>query len=143
MDSFTKREMIASAMHTIDPAQPLMIFALLGILAGAIMTSPPSEKQPERDTDGFVQPAKDLPGAIGSAQSEYANAWQKIKTNSENQIRDNDALISKFKDQRTRVGKAFRAVYDKRVAELERRNTGIKIRLDSYKPFPPSPSSEQ
>jgi hypothetical protein len=130
-------------MHTLNPAKHLVTLAILGILAGAIVTSPLPDKRMGYRTDTFAQTATNLDKVDGNAQSEFANAWQKLKSISEGQIRDNDERILQFKAQRARGSRIFRAVYDKRVAELERRNIDIRGKLKGYVPFPSPPRSSR
>ncbi len=66
-------------------------------------------------------------------QAEYSSAWQTLKSKSEAQIRENGRKISKFKTQREKGSRAFRPTYDRRVAELERRNIALQVSLNDFK----------
>jgi hypothetical protein len=120
-------------MHTLNPTTRLLTLAILAVAAGAIMTSSLQEKTVTYGNRSVAAETKDLTGGQTGVQRQYASAWQTLKRKSEGQIRDNDRRISKFKAQGARASKTFRATYDERVAELERRNLALKGKLNDYK----------
>ena len=119
-------------MHTLNPTARLLTLVVLGVVAGAILTLSLQEKMAAYGKRRIVQATKELTAVQTGVQGQYASAWQTLKSTSEAQIRDNDTRISKFKAQRARASKTFHATYDKRVAELERRNIALKGKLDDY-----------
>ena len=120
-------------MHTLNPTKRLLTLAILGVLAVAIMTLSLQEKRAAYGNRSVAETTKDLTVVQTGVQGKYAKAWQKLKSKSEAQIRDNDKRISTFKAQRATASGTFRATYDKRVAELERRNIALKGKLNDYR----------
>jgi hypothetical protein len=119
-------------VHTLTPTESLLTLALLGVVAGAILASflpLASVVQAIRSVSGT---AKDFSVVENGVQRGYTSAWQMLKNKSEVQISANDKSIKAFKAQRVEAGKAFRATYDKRVAELERRNFALKGKLKNH-----------
>ncbi len=119
-------------MHTLNLTYNLLTLAVLGVLATAIITSSLQVKKVSYGNRSAHKTAMDLTPVRPGFAGQYATAWQRLKIESEGQIRDNDKRISTFKAQRAKASKAFRATYDTRVAELERRNVAIKGRLNDY-----------
>jgi hypothetical protein len=120
------------AMHTLNLTYNLLTLAVLGVLATAIITSSLEVKRVSYGNRSAAGATMDLSSVQTSVQGQYASAWQRLKIKSEAQIRDNDMRISKFKAQRLRAGRTFQATYDRRVAELERRNIALKTKLNDY-----------
>jgi len=120
-------------MHTLNPTKGLFALAILGVVAGTIMTSSLQEERVAYGNRSVAEATKNLTVVQTGVQGQYASAWQTLKSRSEGQIRDNDKRISKFKAQRATASMTFRAIYDKRVAELERRNIALKRKLNGYK----------
>ena len=120
-------------MSTPNPTARLLIPAFLAIVSAAILTSSLQEARTSYGNRRMAQAAKNHAVAQAGIQGQYTSEWQRLKSTSEAQIRDNDSKISKFKAQRASAGKTFRATYDRRVAELERRNATLESRLNDYK----------
>ena len=120
-------------MTTPNPTARLLTLAFLAIVSAAILTSSLQEKSASYGNRRIAQAAKNHTAAQAGIQGQHTSAWQRLKSNSQAQIRDNDSRISKFKAQRAGAGKTFRATYDRRVAELERRNATLEGRLNDYK----------
>jgi hypothetical protein len=121
-----------NAMHTLNPIRNLVILALLGSLTGTIMTSSLQKLSmafgkmiPAHATRGFTGPPTPI-------QQQYFSGWQRLKSKSEAQIRANETSILKIKKQKLGAGRAFCAMYDKRMAELERRNVALRGKLNDY-----------
>ncbi len=120
-------------MHTLNPTRNLLILALLGSMIGAIMTSSLQKLSVAFRTISPVHATRDFTGPPTRIQQQYFSGWQRLKSKSENQIRANETSIQKIKGQKLRAGRTFRATYDKRMAELERRNEALKVKLNEYK----------
>lgn len=125
--------MIPHAMHTLNVTKGLLNFAVLGVVAAAMMTSFLLEKNVAFTYRSVVEAANNLPVVQTGVPGQYDTAWQKLKSTSEAQIRDNDKKIEQIKAQRAKASTGFRVTYDRRVAELERRNIALKARLNDYK----------
>ena len=120
-------------MHILNPTHALLTLALVGVVAVAIITSSLQVQRGAYVNRSAANATKDPTIVLTGIKGQYASAWQRLKSKSEGQIRDNDMRIGKYKTQMVRAGKTFRATYDKRVAELEQRNIALKGKLDDYK----------
>jgi len=120
-------------MHTLNPTKRLLTLAILGVLAVAMMTLSLQEKRAAYGNKNVAEAIKDLTVVQTGVQVKYAKTWQKLKSKSDAQIRDNDKRISTFKAKRAGASGTFRAIYDERVAELERRNIDLKGKLNDYR----------
>jgi hypothetical protein len=120
-------------MHTFNLTARLLTLASLAIVTAAIITSSLHVTRAVYGTRRIAQTTKKLTEAQTEFQGSFATVWQRLKGKSEAQIKDNDKRISTFKTQRVRASKIFRETYDRRVAELERRNAALKGGLVDYK----------
>jgi hypothetical protein len=127
--------MIPHAVHTHNLTKSLLNLALLGVIAAAILTSFLQGEHVAFKYKSFVQSATNLTGGQTGVPGQYDTAWQKLKSKSEVQIRDNDRKIEQIKTQRAKASKGFRATYDRRVTELERRNIVLNARLNDYQGY--------
>ena len=120
-------------MSTPNPTARLLTLAFLAVVSAAFLTSSLQEKSASHGNRRIAQATNNHTVVQTGVRGQYASAWQRLKSTSEAQIRENDNSISKFKAQRASAGKTFRATYDRRVAELERRNATLEGRLSDYK----------
>ena len=120
-------------MHTLNPTARLLTLAYLAIVAAALLASSLQENRAAHGTRITAQATKELTVVQTGVQEQFVSTWQRLKSKSEGQIRDNDRRISTFKAQRIRASKTFRETYDRRVAELERRNVALEGKLNDYK----------
>lgn len=120
-------------MSTPNPTARLLTLAFLAVVSAAFLTSSLREKSASYGNRRIAQATKNHTADQAGISGRYASAWQRLKSTSEAQIRENDNSISKFKAQRASAGKTFRATYDRRVAELERRNATLEGRLNDFK----------
>jgi hypothetical protein len=119
-------------MQSVNPTKRFLILAVLGIVAGAILAFSLQHMPVVHGIRNVPERAKDLTVAETPVQCGYNSAWQVLRKKSEVQIRANDKRIKAFKVQRAKTSKTFRATFDKRVAELERRNIALKGKLNDY-----------
>jgi len=120
-------------MHTLNPTARFLILAVLGIVAGVIITSCLQNEMATYGRRRIAQVTKELTVVQTGVQGQYATAWQTFKSKSEAQIRANDMRIITYKAQRASASTTFRPIYDKRVAELERRNIALQGKLNDFK----------
>jgi len=123
------------AIHTHSLTKGLWHLALLGVVAAALLTSFLQNEQVAFRYKTFVQSAKNLTEGQTGVPGQYDTAWQKLKSKSEIQIRENDRKIEQIKAQRAKASIRFRATYDRRMTELERRNIVLQTRLDDYEGY--------
>ncbi len=120
-------------MHTLNPTARFLILAVLGIVAGVIITSCLQNEMATYGRRRIAQVTKELTVVQTGVQGQYATAWQTFKSKSEAQIRANEMRIITYKAQRASASTTFRPIYDKRVAELERRNIALQGKLNDFK----------
>jgi hypothetical protein len=120
-------------MHTLKLTNDLWTIVIVGVLAGAVMTSSYHLKRVMFGNRSVIENTVNPTGAQTGVRGQFVSTWQILKRKCEGQISDNDKRIIVFKDQRARANKVFRATYDQRVAELERRNIALKGKLNDYK----------
>jgi hypothetical protein len=120
-------------MHTLNPTARFLTLAVLGVVAGAIITSCLQDKMATYGRRRIAQVTKELTVVQTGVQGQYATAWQTLKSKSEAQIKANDVRIITFKEQRASASSTFRPIYDRRVAELERRNIALQGKLNNFK----------
>jgi DNA repair exonuclease SbcCD ATPase subunit len=70
---------------------------------------------------------------LEQAKADYQAEWQKFKTESEEQVKANEAKIDAFKEKMEKAGPKMKAKYSKAVAELEQKNRDLKKKLEEYK----------
>jgi hypothetical protein len=98
-------------------------FAVIACLTGALVTG--CDKTPEQQLEGVKQEVSD-------AKAEFPAEWKKFKTESEAQIKKNEIRIAAFKEKMEKAGSNAKANYNKSVMELERKNRGLKKKLEEY-----------
>jgi hypothetical protein len=114
------------------PSKNLFIFALLAVMAGSLLTSQFHKPWLVSARIGIATAPQGVLPAQTNAQGEYSSSWQRLKSSSQAKIRDNVARLSTLKAQRAKAGRSFRTIYDRRMAELERRNNALSERLKAY-----------
>jgi len=102
----------------------IFTFAVLACMTGIFLTG--CDKSSEQKVEGAKQELKD-------AKATYLAEWEKFKTESEAQIKANEARIDEFKQKMEKAGTKTKAKYDKAVAELEQKNRDLKTKLEEYK----------
>jgi hypothetical protein len=119
-------------MYTIGLTKHLVTFILLGIIAGTMMTTPHRGKRGAHGDIRFPEAIKDIAAAQGVSQEPYAGAWTRMKSSTETQIRNNETMIRSISAQEAKAKGAFRVIYQKRIKELERRNSTLKGKLREF-----------
>jgi hypothetical protein len=120
-------------MHTIGLTKHLLTFILLGIIGGTMVTAPHRGNRAAHGDIRFPETIRDVTAAQGLGQEPYVGAWMRMKSNSEAQIRANDTMIRSLVEKEAKARGAFRTIYQKRRAELERRNISLKGMLNDFK----------
>ena len=70
----------------------------------------------------FVQP---------DAETENAD-WKKFKSQSDQKIASNEKRVGEFKEQSIKISKNLRESFNKKVSDLERKNTALKGKMKDY-----------
>jgi DNA repair exonuclease SbcCD ATPase subunit len=109
----------------------IVAFAVMGFMAGTLLTG--CEKTPEQKLEASKEKIGEAKQELKDVQAERAKEWQAFKTESEQQIADNDKRIDAFKEKMDKAGPKAKAKYSKEVAELKKKNHELKEKLEDYK----------
>ena len=107
-------------------------FALF--LAGTILTSCQSSSEKVKNAQEDVQEAKmQVTEAQQDLNQALQDSIQQFKTETNLVISANEKRIAAFKLKIENGNKATKAKYEKAVAELEQKNSELKMKLEEYK----------
>lgn len=59
--------------------------------------------------------------------------WEAFKVNTDSLINENDMRIAELKVKMNNTSKAADSTYKKKIAQLEKRNAAMKVKIQSYK----------
>lgn len=108
----------------------ILTIALTTIIAGTLITSCNSSTEKVEDAAVKVdQAAEDLTKAKEAFDVEYT----KFKTESEQRMIDNDNQIAELKANKAKMKKEAKEDYDKTIADLEQKNSNMRIKMNEYK----------
>lgn len=113
------------------------IFTLvaMALFAGAGSTgceNTPHEKI--QDAKENLQEAKlDVKEAVKDSLTAYREEWQAFKFDAEAKIRDNEYVMNGYRDKIIKADPAQKTIFDKKIANLEQQNAGLKSRLAGYR----------
>ena len=108
----------------------IFTIALTTIIAGTLITSCNSSTEKVEDAAVKVdQAAEDLTKAKEAFDAEYT----KFKSESEQRMLDNDNQISELKASKEKMKKEAKEDYDKAIADLEQKNSNMRIKMNEYK----------
>ncbi len=108
----------------------ILALTVFAIIAGAILTScnTPAEKVKDAQTN-VTQANKDL----DAANKEYLADIENYRNETADKITANDKSIVEFKARIEHEKKGAKAEYNKKITELEQKNSDLKKKLDDYK----------
>jgi vacuolar-type H+-ATPase subunit H len=99
-----------------------IIIAVIGCMAGAVLTSCQSKEEKVHDAQENVIEAKQ---DLSEAQREYREEQDK-------RLRENEKSIEEYRLKINDQKEADRAAYQSRIDDLERRNKDMRVKLDTY-----------
>ena len=110
----------------------IFVYAILGCMAGTFLAGCEKKAEPK------VEPTKEekvgeAKQDLKDARANYLVEWQAFKTESEQQIADNDKRIDAYKEKMEQAGPKAKARYKKDVAALKQKNHELKEKLEAYK----------
>jgi chromosome segregation ATPase len=114
----------------------IFAFAIMGFMAGTLLTG--CDKTPEQKLEANKESIAQAKQDTTEARAERAKEWQAFKSESEQQIADNDKRIDAFKEKMEKAGPKSRAKYSKEITELKKKNHELKEKLEDYKEGDPS-----
>src|SRR5512135_1711163 len=109
----------------------IFALAVIGVIAGTLLTG--CEKTSEQQVDNAKQKVGEAKQQLKDARTEYLAEWQTFKRESEQTIEANEKRIDAFREKMEKAGPKVKAKYSKEVAALERKNRGMKEKLEEYK----------
>jgi hypothetical protein len=106
-----------------------MSFASL-LMVGSLLVScsTPAEKVDKAEDD-----SREAKKELRIAKAEYEKEMKAYRKTSEEKIAANELKIAEFKARGSTQKATAKADYEKNVEELNRKNTDMKMRLDSFK----------
>lgn len=105
----------------------ISVLAVTVFMAGAILTGcRSSAKKVENARNNVIEANQELSQAL-------KDSIQQFKKESELRINANEESIDKFKAKIKNEKKESKAVYEKKLAELEQKNSDLKKKLEEYK----------
>jgi len=108
----------------------ILTIAVTTFLAGTIFTGCNQATPKEEAAQENLQDAKQ---ELKEAQKEAtAEEWIAFKTETDMKIQKNEIRIAELKVKIKKQGKAFDALYQKKVDQLEQKNSDLKSRMAEY-----------
>lgn len=111
-----------------------ILFMALGLLAGTVSTgceNTPDEKI--QDAKKNLQEAKhDVKEAVNDALTAYRDEWESFRFDAEAKLRDNEYTINGHIKKMVKADPTQKAIFNKRIGELEQRNGELQKRLAEY-----------
>ena len=108
-----------------------IIFAVIGFLAGAVLTSCNIDR--EKKVEEAAENAQKANRELKEAQAKYEREWHQFKSDAEFKIRTNENRIEEFKAELKTANGKFKAKYEKEVVSLEQKNIELKTKILEYK----------
>ncbi|MFE3847777.1 hypothetical protein ACFX5D_07345 [Flavobacterium sp. LB3P45] len=114
---------------------------MLGILtvmtATVLIACQTSAKKEDEAKDNIADAREDTEDAkenlMVAKKVATAEEWRKFKEETNIRISENKIIITKLKAKIKNTGSSIDVMYAKKIDELEQKNKGIKIKVDSYK----------
>jgi len=112
----------------------ILTLAITVFMAGFMLSSCQSSADKVKNAQDKVQEANEKV-AVANQELNQAiqDSVQKFKKESEDQIIANEKSIAEFKVKIAKEKKENRALYEKRLAELEQQNRDMKKRLEDFR----------
>ena len=110
----------------------ILTFAITAFIAGITLVgcnNPPSDNKVENAKEDVNEAKQDL----REAENDYAREWQEYRNEQLAKLANNDKEIADYRVKIKTEKAEVRERKEKRLAELERENNELKVRLDNYK----------
>lgn len=102
---------------------------IFSLLLGMMFTSCDSPSQKVRSAEANVEEAEE---DLAQAKEEYRNDVETYRLQTAERIAANKRSINEFKVSIERETPNVRTDYNKKIAELEKKNSDLQMKLDSY-----------
>ena len=113
------------------------IFAVvaIGLITGTVLTGCRNtpEKNIEDAKENLREAKDDVKEAVNDALTAYRDEWHTFKFDAEAKIRDNEYTMNGYKDKMVKAGATQKAIFTKKIGELEQRNADLKRRVEEYR----------
>jgi hypothetical protein len=110
---------------------------LVGAVKGLVEEGLKTLAEPsERKMESAKRKVNELKKELKEAEEEAVAAnqeWNKFKKEVAARIRQNENTIGRFRNKMEKSGAKFKAKYEEKVRELERKNNLMKVKLGAYK----------
>lgn len=112
----------------------IFTLAIASFMLGAVLSGCQSSEKKVENAQDNVQNAQDNLDAANKALSQAVkDSVQQFKNESQTIVETYDKNIADLKTKIAKQKKENRAIYEKKLAELERKNAAMKLKLANYK----------
>jgi hypothetical protein len=116
----------------------VLFSAIIAFMSVSVLTSfgQETDKKSEKARENLKEAKKDVVDAkkdLKVAQKDSVSDYQKFKRDSESKIRNNEKTIADLKVKHAKMTDKENVVYQKKVSDLELKNTTMKKKLADYK----------
>jgi uncharacterized protein HemX len=108
----------------------ILAFAASLLITGAMLTGCYSSGEKVENAEENVAEANK---ALDEANKEYLADIENYKKMTADKIKANNKNIAEFNQRIAKEKKEVKADYQKKIAELEQKNTDMQLKIDSYK----------
>lgn len=108
----------------------ILVFAVTSLIIGSTLTSCSSSAEKVENAEEKVTEAN---VDLDKANKEYIEEIVKYRVEKAESIAANEKSIAEFKARVEKDKKGARAEYLTKIAELEKKNTDLKFKMDNYK----------
>ena len=91
------------------------------------------EQKVEDARDKVTNANQDLKEATREARTAWQEAWLKFKGDNDTEIADNERRMIELRKEVSKLHERYRANYNVRIDELEKRNNDLRDRVNNYK----------
>ena len=102
-------------------------------LATLLIACQKPEAKVENAKENVAIANQDLKGAKREVRAQWQEAWLNFKRDNDKEIADNERNIIELRKEVNGVDSRYRAKYNVRIDEFERRNNELRDRVNNYK----------
>ena len=108
----------------------IFAIAITALVAGTSITSCDSSTKKVEDAAVKVDEAS---ADLTDAKKEFNEEYIKFQLESEERMIENDRQIAELKANKAQLKKEAKADYDKKIKDIEERNSALRIKMNEYK----------
>lgn len=108
----------------------IFAIAITALVVGTSITSCDSSTKKVEDAAVKVDEASE---DLTDAKKEFNEEYAKFQTESEARMVENDKQIAELKANKAQLKKEAKADYDKKIKDIEEKNSALRIKMNEYK----------